>query len=332
MEGGSPARVSQPRPPGSPSPNGAIGSERTRSGATGSAPQACALAATPRSTTGPSPGSRHALPQAGGWRGCVEGDGLLGRDRSTRTASRRELAPGKHAPLGGIGLKGERVTRESGGRPRWGWAGPREGRVAPPQFFSPKGETQRQAAGSCHCRVRPDRRPHRRGRDRRSCSRAPLTTACQRGRKGRPSRRTKAATDCPRAWGPRPPPGVTGELDTSDSAAGLFWSLETRPHDPEAGAQGGGGARRVTLERVRLRARGTGDCFAVGNGFSPRCWGIAACLCRGKNDRAPLHAGRRGASARAGRRGNWKSDWTRIRLTLTERFEEEKEAKSINSF
>lgn len=49
--GGSPTRVSRPRPPGSPSPNGAIGSDRTRSCATRSAPQACALPATPRSTT-----------------------------------------------------------------------------------------------------------------------------------------------------------------------------------------------------------------------------------------------------------------------------------------
>ena len=121
--------------------------------------------------------------------------------------------------------------------------------------------------------MRPGRRPHRRGRGRRGCSRAPLTTACQRGRKGLPSRRTKAAAGCPRAWGPRPLPGVTGELDTSDSAAGLFWSLETRHRDPEAGAQGGGGARPVTLKRVRLWVRGTGDCFAVGKGFSGRCWG-----------------------------------------------------------
>ena len=58
MMGGSPARVSQPRPPGSPSPNAAIGSERTRSGATRSAPQAYALAATPRSTTCWSPSKK----------------------------------------------------------------------------------------------------------------------------------------------------------------------------------------------------------------------------------------------------------------------------------
>ena len=49
--GGSPAPVSQPRQSGSPSPKGAIGSERTRSSATRSALQACALPATPRSTT-----------------------------------------------------------------------------------------------------------------------------------------------------------------------------------------------------------------------------------------------------------------------------------------
>ena len=38
----------------------------------------------------------------------------------------------------------------------------------------------------------------------------------------------------------------------------------------------------------------------MGKGFSGTCWSIAACLCCGKNNRVPLHAGWRGASARAG--------------------------------
>ena len=146
-------------------------------------------------------------------------------------------------------MKGEWVIRESGGRPRWCWADPCEGRVVPPQFFSPKGETQMHAAGSCHCSVRPGRRPHRRGRGRSSCSRAPLTTACQRGRKGRPSRRMKAAADCPRAWGPRPPLGVTGELGTSEIAG-----------DPTPRPGGG---------RAGRRRRQAGD---PGAGATPSAW------------------------------------------------------------
>lgn len=50
MVGGSPTRVGKLRPQGSPSPNVAVGPEMTLSGATVT-PPACALAATPRSTT-----------------------------------------------------------------------------------------------------------------------------------------------------------------------------------------------------------------------------------------------------------------------------------------